>query len=95
MDFETYLQGIENLKNVFETERRKLIKIYVDHNNPHKVGEIIHDHIGSIRIEKIGYYISYEKPEATYTGVELLKNGTPNKKGNKRTIYQQNLKIGN
>jgi hypothetical protein len=68
-----------------------LAKQYAFINNPYKVGDIITDHIGSIKIEQINFYYS-EFPSCSYSGIELTKKGEFNKRGKERTVFQLNIK---
>ena len=76
-----------------ETQRHnqsiKNIKIqYCNENNTVKIGDIVEDHFGKIKVEKIGYYLS-DIPECFYSGIILNKNGSvTKKKDNKRKVYQ-------
>ena len=65
---------------------------FVKANNPYKIGDKVTDHIGTIIIEKIACNWGYSGvPCAVYFGVELNKDGKPNKRGNKRTAWQSNI----
>lgn len=93
MKYQEYEDRLRELKVEFEQKKNKLIKEYVDANNPYKIGDKVTDHVCSIIIEKIIYHISsYGTPCAVYYGPELKKDGTPKKNGNKTYIYQTNLK---
>ncbi|HLO91552.1 MAG TPA: hypothetical protein VK172_10350 [Lentimicrobium sp.] len=78
-------------------EIRLISREFVDANNPHKVGDMVTDHIGTIKIEEIGYSYSSrfwdkgELPYALYLGTVYTKKGIPSKKGEKRTVHQCNL----
>ncbi len=62
-------------------------------NNKYQVGDIVTDHIGSIKIESIGVEISFGSgiPTCTYAGLELKKDLTPTKKLTKRQVWQSNI----
>ena len=95
MQYQEYEDRLRELKVEFEQKKMKLVKEYVDANNPYKIGDKVTDHYQnvSIRIEKIDYHLSlYGTPCAVYYGPELKKDGTPKKNGNKTYIYQTNLK---
>lgn len=78
-----------------EDERKKsLAKDYANSNNPYKIGDIITDHVGSIKIEEIKYslYTSFDTlPCCVFIGTEITKKGELNKRGKKRMIYQTNI----
>ena len=93
MEYQEYEDRLRELKVEFEQKKTKLIKEYVDSNNPYKIGDKVTDHACSIIIEKIKYHISLSGfPCAVYYGPELKKDGTPKKNGNKTYVYQTNLK---
>jgi hypothetical protein len=94
MTKEEYLEEKEKIDKNCQTLKIELLKKYVSSNNQYKKGDIITDYIGSIIIEIFGYSYGLNNinPCATYTGIEINKNGNPNKKGNRRTIYQPNIK---
>lgn len=78
---------------IFE-QKKALAKKFAFANNPYKIGDIVTDRIGSIKIDKILYSIktsSSDYPSCIYEGIELTKKGLPNKKGNRRNVYQTNL----
>ena len=93
MEYQEYEDRLIELKVEFELKKTKLVKEYVDSNNPYKIGDKVTDHACSIIIEKIKYHISLSGfPCAVYYGPELKKDGTPKKNGNKTYVYQSNLK---
>ena len=93
MEYQEYKDKLKGLELEFEQKKSKLIKEYVDANNPYKIGDKVTDHANSIIIEKIKYHILLTGiPCAVYYGSELKKDGTPKKNGNKTYVYQINLK---
>jgi hypothetical protein len=93
MEYKEYEDKLKELKVEFEQKKERLIKEYVDANNPYTIGDKVTDHANSIIIEKIKYHISLTGiPCAVYYGAELKKDGTPKKNGNKMYVYQCNLK---
>lgn len=64
---------------------------YAKENNPYIVGDVITDHVHTIIIESIGYWLALGEPQCAYTGVWLKKDGNPNKLGEKHTVYQSNI----
>jgi hypothetical protein len=92
MKYEDYLKQKEELTLEFEGKKLDLMIKFVKENNPYKIGDKITDHIGTILIEKIGMGISLSNiPCATYTGVELKKDGTPKKQRNIRHVWLCNV----
>ncbi len=90
MKKEEYLKSLDELTKEHSEKCRQLAISYAMANNPYKVGEVFQDHIGKIIIESIGVYVSQETPMCRYFGLELKKDGTPRKDGNKRLAYQSN-----
>lgn len=93
-DFKIKLQAIK------DEAKKKEQDLYVEYalsNNNFKVGDIVTDHIGSIKIEKIKVhvngFIGNYKPECKYIGIELKKDLTPTKIKKERVVYQSNVKF--
>lgn len=93
MTQDEYNERIKRLEAKLEDEKNTLLKEFVDSNNPYKKGDIVTDHIGSIRIEKIKYATGgmLGIPCAVYFGIELTKKGVPKKIATKRDVYQRNI----
>jgi hypothetical protein len=96
MDIETYKAKLAALHKEYETNKRKIQTEYALANNTYKVGDVITDHMRTIRIEKIQIDVSYMsssigKPQCVYVGPELKKDGTPKKNGIITQIYQSNI----
>ena len=92
MTQEAYNDAIEALNLMVRIEKNELMIQYANSNNPHEKGDIVTDHIGSIIIEKINYYIGFHDfPSSIYWGTELKKDKTPKKNGSKRNVHQINL----
>ncbi len=92
---EEYKSKIEAIKLKADIEENTVAKEYALSNNPVKVGDIIKDHIGTLKVKAIkwckGY--TYDLPTCVYSGVELKADGiTPCKKQTGRYVYQSNLK---
>lgn len=84
----------ELAKILFDYEQRKKdLRIkYATQNNPYKIDDVFTDHIGSIVINKIQVTLnsSSDLPSCVYSGIELNKDGRPNKKQKNRYAYLQN-----
>lgn len=91
MEKEQLLATLKKLEETYENDRKKILKEYALSKNPFKQGDIITDHIGSVKFERIGFYMRKDIAECTYTGAELKKDGTPKKNGSVRTVYQSNI----
>ncbi len=90
MEYNEYQQKQKALEREFQIKKSELSTAYALANNSYKIGDIFTDHIGSIRIEAIRTTIHNYKPTCIYFGLELKKDGTPKKKGEKRDAYQIN-----
>jgi hypothetical protein len=92
MTQEEYKSKFDEINNDFQLKLKSLGKDYAFSNNPFKIGDIVTDHIGSIKIEEIKAYLSrFPYPCCVYYGTEYTKKGEPNKRGIKRAVYQPNL----
>ena len=93
MNKEEYKIRKNKLKDQYDADKRVLDIEYVNKNNSHKKGDIITDHVGSIKL--INLSLAYESftfmPCATYKGYELKKNLEPKKNGAIRVIWQSNI----
>ena len=96
MDKLEYEDKLKEIERRFDDEKSELAKEYAFSNNPYKKGDKIKDSIGYIEILLIqftrganGYFSKL--PECCYTGVELKKDLTPTKKGDRRKIYQSSI----
>jgi hypothetical protein len=93
MTQEVYLEKMMQIDRSYKAAKDELYKEFAYANNPYKIGDIVTDRIGTVKIEKIQIYLGLHTfPQCVYTGVELTKKGEPNKKGNKRSVYQSNIK---
>lgn len=95
MTVQEYKDGLKSLQKKYEMDKFALAKIFVRANNPYNVGDIVRDHIGAIKIERIGFCGSYDRannlPCAIFTGTELTKDLKPAKRQTGRTVYQSNV----
>jgi hypothetical protein len=96
MTQEEYKSKFLGINNDFQVKLKSLAKEYAISNNPYKIGDVVTDHMGSIKIEQIKFYFSTLPnsslfPSCTYFGIEVTKRGEPKKGGKKRSVYQENL----
>lgn len=91
MTIEEYRQKRKELRERHWREEKELAKEYALANNPYSIGDLVTDHIGSIKIEKIQISEDISGPCCVYYGLELKKDGTPTKRGEKRHVYQTNI----
>lgn len=88
-DFEN---KIAELEADFEKKKRALIAEYIKKKNPYKEGEIIEDHIGLVKIERLSYTLIEGFPELVYIGKCLTKKKQLRKDGSSRRVYYPNIK---
>lgn len=92
MTKEEYIKKQKELDSEFYSKKEELMKEFVRSNNPHKIGDKVTDHMGTIIIETMSYDWGFDNtPNAVYRGVELTKGGTPSIKQYNRSVYQSNL----
>lgn len=92
MNKEEFDEAIAQANNRAEKERRMISKTYAMANNPYSIGDVIEDHIGFIRIEKILINCIDEYPACVYQGLALTKKLEPRKDGSRRDMWQRNVK---
>jgi hypothetical protein len=91
MTYEQYKAEQRRLRLELESQMKQLDIKFANSHNKVKVGDIVRDHICRIKVEKIGYYVSQDKPMCTYSGTKVRANGDPVKSNTQHTAYQQNL----
>ena len=93
MSLDDYFDEIKNLDKKYKEDKRMLGLKFIEINAKHKIGDIITDHIGTIKVEKILLnYIYYSNiPIAVYEGTEYKKDGTPRKKLSVRCVFENNI----
>jgi cell shape-determining protein MreC len=93
MDLITYNTKLKEIEKTYDDSKLELLIQYAKENNPYKIGDVITDHIGSIQIEsfKVAKVFNGDASEMVYFGVELKKDGTPKKNGDKRNVFQSNI----
>jgi len=92
MKINEYNNKMVVLKNEYNEKVSELKKEYALLNNIVKVGDIVTDHIGSVKVDKILVWETSD-PSCVYKGTEYTKAGKPTKRGNKRNVYQINLEM--
>lgn len=91
MEFEELKAKLEWIEERANERKKDAIREYCLVNNSVKIGDIVTDHIGSVKVEKILVEYSLTRPQCIYVGSELKKDLTPRKGGSKRNVYAQNL----
>lgn len=94
MTQEQYLLQKQALQEDFDRRVRMLNQEHAFSNNPYKIGDVVTDHQDTIRIEKITWCFTFGQkfPECKYYGPTLKKDLTPTLNGNRRDVYQSNIK---
>ena len=93
MNEKTYAQLKHEVHKKFSLEMKKLNREYAYSNTNVKVGDIISDHNGTIKVDDIGWAFSYMEtlPGCLYSGIRLKKDLTPYKSKERETIYHGNI----
>ena len=86
-------EKLQNIEREKDLEARKVLKEYALSNAIYKVGDIIEDHLGRIKIESVSWSMNYGHRDSTavYVGAQLKKDLTTFKSGEKRNVYQNNV----
>jgi len=95
MEIEGLNERIKEVKKKAKKEINDLKREYAFQHSTVVKGDIVTDHIGSVKVEVIRLHVGYsgnDKPSCIYYGQELTKKGVPFKNGSKRPVYQVNLK---
>ena len=58
MTKEEYYQVLKDLEEFYDQKRTELMKDYARSNCPYSVGDILKDHMGIIRVERIECYLT-------------------------------------
>lgn len=90
MTLEEYKEKLLLLDQEYSANKKSLLQDFVFSNTPYKYGDTVTDHAGSIFVESI-MAVDDDPPHALYRGVILNKDGSMNKKGKKRYVWQTNI----
>jgi hypothetical protein len=88
-----FFQQLQDLKIEYDSKVDDLkIKYALSHNTV-KVGDIVTDHIGCVKVEEINVATPFgsKLPCCLYKGMEYTKKGEPKKNGGIREVWQDNL----
>jgi len=88
-----FYRRLDLLKDEFEDKVGKVEEEYALSHNKVKIGDIITDHIGCIKVDSISVTKIYGStlPLCAYHGEEYTKKGVAKKNGNNRVVWQSNL----
>jgi hypothetical protein len=89
---EEYKDGLSRIESEYRLAKQSLAVQYAKENNLVTIGDIVTDHIGALKVEKITYYFSNDIPQCVYHGKRLSKKLEPIKRGDHSPAYQSNLK---
>lgn len=91
MTLQEYKNRLKESEDKHRAEIRALRIEFALKNATHTKGDIVTDHIGSIKVDAVCCG-AYGDPQTIYYGVELKKDLTPRKDGAKRWVYQSSIK---
>ena len=78
------------INNRMRVEQRALEKEFALANNKTNIGDLVSDHIGTVKVEEI--LIAFgDVPQCVYRGTEYTRARKPFKRGKRRDVYQGNL----
>ena len=92
MDYKEFRAEMEDLEEQYKLEKKRIINEYVMSWCPYKIGDIVRDHIGFVKIEKIVPIIGIcNKVDIMMLGTEYTLKLEPKKTGTRRNIYHSNI----
>lgn len=93
MQRETYLQRLKQIEDDAQKAKQAIYIEYGLSQAKFKIGDIIKDSRCTLKIQKVGVYKALGDPHPVYHGVELKKDLTPKKNGNRAAIYSSNAEL--
>lgn len=92
MTYQEFRAEMEDLEEQYKLEKHRILCEYVMSWCPYKIGDIVRDHIGFVKIEKISPIIGIcNKADICMFGTEYTAKMEPKKTGTKRNIYHSNI----
>lgn len=92
MDYKEFRAEMEDLEKQYKLEKKRILNEYVMSWCPYKIGDIVRDHIGFVKIEKIVPIIGIcNKVDIMMFGTEYTLKLEPKKTGTRRNIYHSNI----
>lgn len=83
---------LEDLEEQYKIEKARILREYVMSWCPYKVGDIVRDHIGYVKIASIHPIVGVcNKIDIMMKGMEYTLKGEPKKAGTVRQIYHSNI----
>lgn len=96
MEYEEFKIKKQKLRDDHLKEVSELSTSYALSNNSVKLGDFVTDNTGTIRVDSINTYLGFYgdgQPQCAYYGIMLTKKNKPFKSGEKRYLYQSNIKL--
>lgn len=90
MTLNEYEKELKKLNEKHDNELKELAIKFALSNNNVSIGDIVTDHIGSIKVDIIRFHLA-ETPSCVYCGIQHTKTGKPFKNKERRRVYQTNL----
>ena len=92
MTHQEFRAEMEDLEEQYKLEKKRILNEYVMSWCPYKIGDIVRDHIGFVKIEKIVPIIGIcNKVDIMMLGTECTLKLEPKKTGTRRNIYHSNI----
>lgn len=92
MTNEEMKQKIAHIERVALLQKNAVYREFVSSNAKYKIGDIIGDATDIIRVESISYSEYHGNISIYYYGPLLTKKGEPRKDGEKRAVFESNIK---
>ncbi|MFA5048687.1 MAG: hypothetical protein WC516_06705 [Patescibacteria group bacterium] len=80
---------LSNLEKKHEADKKELLQIYAESNNPYKIDDIVTDHRGSIKVDKITCHYD---GTCIYWGLKVKKDGSFYRTMQRECVYQKNVR---
>lgn len=86
-------KAVSEVRATFSNARQAIWCEYAVSNNTVKIGDIVEDSAGKIKVDKIRSTFKFDAdyPEMLLSGPRLKINGLPYKTGERITVYQSNI----
>ena len=90
MTLDEYKDKTQAMQKRHTIELKRLAVEYVHTNNSVSIGDLVRDHIGTIKV-RVVLVSGLQHPECVYRGVQYTTRGIAFKAGKERDVYQSNL----
>lgn len=93
MEEKLYLEKLSMMRIRHREEMRELQREYAMAQSPFKVGDLVTDHIGTVKVDYIDFDVADmgRRVRCVYVGPCYTKQGKPFKSGERRPVFQQNI----